>query len=99
MAYYINILTDNNRTGFHICLGDQMVSTTNNLNYSRLVYQEIHESETAAWSRLEELRCYTRMQTERIIRKNNPDWLDLSRRIYQPGAKLRPKVPTLTSFR
>lgn len=86
MKYFIHFLTDNNRKNILIKV-DATDNTTQEshldlsnkrqVSCSRLVYQEIHETENAAIKRLEELNEYTRMQLERLIRSSNPNWVNL----------------------
>lgn len=122
MKYYIHIYTDNNRQKLQISISPIISGIESQHNIAgeqtrctRLVYQEIHETENAATLRIKELDDYTRMQLERLIRRANPNWNNLfstgnnrsnqlkesisSQRLYHPGAKLRPNVPNLTSLR
>lgn len=101
MAFYISIHTDNNRNQLHVI---SMQAQNRALGSGRLVYQEIHENWQTASFRLRELQGYTRMQLERVIRRSNPNWLNLDLHpnlaaVYQPGAKFSPNVPNRTSFR
>lgn len=71
---------------------------------SRLVYFEKFSSEELALGRFNQLSEYTRPQKERLIRSVNPNWTDLAISLkpefsYHPGAKFKPNVPNLTSFR
>lgn len=73
----------------------------------RLVHLESFNSRENAQVRQQEIRKYTRMQLERLIRKNNPNWNDLKYRLsdhpearhYHPGEKFTPNVPNRMSFR
>lgn len=101
MAHYIYIHTDNNRIHLHV---GATPGSAGAYGQRRLVYLEIHETEAAAAARLCELRHYTRMQLERLVRRSNPNWLNLELRqhrvpYYHPGAKLSPNVPNRTSLR
>lgn len=102
MKYYILILTDNNRNSLNVSMlyEDEICGV---VGRQRLIYQEIHESLDAAKTRLQELQGYTRMQKERIIRRSNPNWVNLIRpslkNAYHPGVKFSPNVPNLTSLR
>lgn len=99
MAHYIRIYTDSNRLQLRIKYHENDFQKTEGL---RLVYEEIHESEKAATARTAELKSFTRMQLERAIRRNNPNWLNLELRKrgdYHPGAKFNPKVPNCMSLR
>ena len=106
MKYFILISTDNNRNTLNISvLEDQRFynDLPANVRKYRLIYREVHESYDAAMARYKELQAYTRMQKERIIRKSNPNWVDLLhqplRNNYHPGVKFNPKVPKLMSLR
>lgn len=121
MKYYIQIFTDNNRQKLQVSIKPNidLINHNNEIGQhpscTRLVYQEIHETEKTAAQRMNELDGYTRMQLERLIRRSNPNWNNLflkenvrfnqlkdsisSLRHYHPGAKLRPNVPNLTSLR
>lgn len=100
MAHYIYIYTDNNRTTLTVETEENQVHTPSS---GRLVYREIHETAKTASFRMNELKTYTRMQLERIVRRANPNWLNLAvmdrARVYQPGAKFNPNVPKRTSLR
>lgn len=43
--------------------------------FSRIVYMEEFENFETAQRRRTEINMYTKMQKERLIRKNNPNWL------------------------
>jgi len=81
MNTHIYILTDSNRTCLHVV---ELPDTTGDTipdplsNASRVVYQESLTSEESARKRFEELSRYTRMQKERLIRKHNPNWMNLN---------------------
>src|SRR5690606_42043371 len=89
MNNYIYILTDSNRSCLHIGMAqdlDRAIRTYKTMTgiffdsrpqVSRLVYYETCLSEEAALRRFSELSRYTRMQKERLIRKHNPNWVDL----------------------
>lgn len=91
MKYYILILTDNNRNTLNVSMLNEN-EIYGVVGRQRLIYQEIHESLGAAKSRLQELQGYTRMQKERIIRRSNPNWVNLMRpslkNAYHPGVKI-----------
>lgn len=44
---------------------------------TRVVYEETFATESMANKKLLELKTFTRMQRERLIRKQNPNWLNL----------------------
>ncbi len=89
MNNYIYILTDSNRNCLHVGMTDdleQAAKTYQQFNglffdgrsiASRLVYYEMFSSNADALRRFNEVSRYTRMQKERLIRKRNPNWLDL----------------------
>ncbi|SEL04297.1 GIY-YIG nuclease family protein [Parapedobacter koreensis] len=89
MNNYIYILTDCNRTCLHVGMTHDLnkaiktYKETPGLFFdacskvSRLVYHEALASEEAALCRFNEISTYTRMQKERLIRKYNPNWVDL----------------------
>jgi Predicted endonuclease containing a URI domain len=90
MNTFVYILTDCNRTCLHVGLSSDLNKAINSAKclsgfflsgcskVSRLVYQESLPSEEMALRRFQELSGYTRMQKERLIRKYNPNWIDLS---------------------
>ena len=92
MNTYIYILTDSNRNCLHVGMTDdlqQAAKTYRTLNglffdaasrASRLVYHEAFSDEAEALRRFKELSRYTRMQKERLIRRRNPNWLNLTDR-------------------
>ncbi len=91
MNNYVYILTDSNRNCLHVGMTDdlqQAASTHRELKgffsdvcsgMSRLVYYEMLPGSAEAVRRFNEVSRYTRMQKERLIRRRNPNWLDLSR--------------------
>ncbi|PPL00309.1 putative endonuclease [Parapedobacter indicus] len=90
MKTYIYILTDCNRTYLHVGMTNDLNEATDAYKslsgffvdscskVSRIVYQELLPSEEMALKRFQELSQYTRMQKERLIRKHNPNWINLS---------------------
>lgn len=90
MNTYVYILTDCNRTCLHVGMADDLneaVNTPKRLSdflvdscakVSRIVYHESLPSREMALKRFQELSRYTRMQKERLIRKHNPNWINLS---------------------
>lgn len=89
MNTYIYIVTDSNRNCLHVGMTDDLQQaaktyrTLNDLFFnaasraSRLVYHEAFSDEAEALRRFKELSRYTRMQKERLIRRRNPNWLNL----------------------
>ncbi len=89
MNNYIYILTDSNRSCLHVGMTDDLQKAAKTYrelrglffdaapHVSRLVYHETCPTEGDALRRFKELSCYTRMQKERLIRRHNPNWLDL----------------------
>ena len=80
-----------------IFFGSRVVTT-------RLIYFEEYSSEELALARFNQMCTFTRPQKENLIRSANPNWTDLAIAFalepsYHPGAKFRPNVPNLTSFR
>ena len=90
MSTYVYILTDSNRKNLHVGITTELIHAvaahrelTTLLSgtlpvASRLIYHEAHASQTAALARFNELNRYTRMQKERLIRRQNPNWINLS---------------------
>lgn len=101
MSNHIYILTDSNRQCLHVGTTQDLQETTKTYKelyglffdagskIFRLVYQESYPTADAATKRFEELKCYTRTQKERLIRKNNPNWVDLS--LVRPLKIFKPK--------
>ena len=98
MTYYIHIHTDSNRNYLHVGMTDNLQRATG--TYSklgqifsgewstgtpRLVYYEAYASSEEAVHRFNEVSRYTRMQKERLIRRRNPNWLDLAIRALPLG--------------
>lgn len=87
--YKIIIMTDNNRRLLEIMLTDDLLSTVQHLYQSnrslsnsfvslnRIVYVESFASKSEAEKRLSVIRSYPRIFCERLIRKSNPNWLNL----------------------
>ncbi|WP_140939659.1 GIY-YIG nuclease family protein [Sphingobacterium lumbrici] len=48
--------------------------------FNRIVYSEESPSFEAAQKRVDEIKHFTRMQKERLIRKHNPNWLNIIQR-------------------
>lgn len=113
MKYTVLILTDNNRQKLEACMmpvwntqavqNGKHASLNTDIPEGRIIYMELYPSWEEAQGRLEAIRSFTRMQTERLVRRKNPNWVNLIRSAissdYQPGVKLRPNVPKLTSLR
>ena len=91
MNKYIYILTDSNRDYLHVGMtGDLQQALTTYDKFSgmfvdgrpshtsRLVYYEICSGADEALRRFNEVSRYTRMQKERLIRRYNPNWLNLT---------------------
>ncbi len=104
MKKHLYILTDSNRICLHVGLTDDLnsaINTYKNLSdlffdscskVSRLVYRESFFSEEAALKRFQELSKFTRMQKERLIRRYNPNWIDLGLR--RLNGNLGSQMPT-----
>lgn len=109
MGKYIYILTDRNRACLHVGMTDNLNNAINTYRempglffdacskVSRLVYHESGLSEEAAIRRFKELSNYTRMQKERLIRRYNPDWVDLGLikplTVFKPSMSTCPRTP------
>ena len=90
MSTYVYILTDCNRTCLHVGMTNDLNEAANTYQslsgffvdscskVSRIVYHESIPSEEMAHKRFQELSRYTRMQKERLIRRDNPNWINLS---------------------
>lgn len=107
MNTYIYILTDCNRTCLHVGMSGDLTKAINSYKslsgfcfdarskITRLVYHESLPTEETALTRFQEVSKYTRMQKERLIRRYNPDWVDLGTRLPNDLSLL----PTITPFR
>lgn len=90
MNHYVYILTDSNRACLHIGLTDDLenaITVCKNMpdlffgecsKASRLVYYETLHTEEEAVNRFRMVSAYTRMQKEKLIRKYNPNWVNIS---------------------
>lgn len=108
MNTYIYILTDCNRNCLHVGLSDDLNKVINSYEclsgfcsdagskVSRLVYHESLPTEEMALKRFQELSKFTRMQKERLIRRYNPNWIDLGSRMSNGSLSM---LPTITPFR
>lgn len=89
-THHIYILTDSNRLYLEVgYCGDvhhkmmeiyqsNSVLFSNTPKFSRMVFSEEYPSYESAQERIIELCTYTRMQKERLIRKSNPNWLNVA---------------------
>ena len=87
--YKIVILTDSNRRYLEVLMTNNLLDVLHHIsvaqqtqmnlttNLSRIVYEETYATESGAVDRLKELQTYTRMQRERLVRRQNPNWLNL----------------------
>lgn len=87
--FIVYIVTDNNRRYFEIDFTSNMFSTVMELqqansfilqrgpHLNRIIYSEAFSKLACAKKRMNELQNFTRMQIERVIRKNNPNWNNL----------------------
>ncbi|WP_343559935.1 hypothetical protein [Sphingobacterium sp.] len=87
--FIVYILTDNNRRYFEIDFTSNIFSTVMELqqannfilqqgpHLNRIIYSEEFSQLAYAKKRMSELQNFTRMQIERVIRKNNPNWNNL----------------------
>lgn len=90
MKQFIYILTNNNRNSFQIGLTQDLGHTMHYYKEqyqhyfdrakaaSRLVYVEEFDSPEQATEKLAAMTAFTQPQKERLIRKGNPNWTDLS---------------------
>jgi len=97
MNNYIYILTDTNRNCLHVGMTDGIHQAAKSYRQlhglffdgrsmtSRLVYYEMFPCNADALRRFNEVSRYTRMQKERLIRRRNPNWLDLGVRSVSAG--------------
>ena len=87
--YTIVILTDSNRRYLEVVITNDLSGVLQHISISqqtkmnlttqltRVVYEENYATEKHATERLKELNTYTRMQRERLVRRQNPNWLNL----------------------
>ncbi|MBE8712338.1 GIY-YIG nuclease family protein [Sphingobacterium hungaricum] len=85
----VYIVTDSNRKFLEIGTSTNLSQTIFELqnhnktlfsafgNLNRVVFSEEFSNPFLAEKKVSELRNYTRMQIERLIRKTNPNWLNL----------------------
>lgn len=87
--YIVYIITDANRIYLHadVCQDlsiklYELQNATSTLflsgpKYTRIIHTEEFEHKDDAERRASELNSFTRMQKEKLIRKNNPNWLSI----------------------
>ncbi|SRR5690606_36624151 len=87
--HIIYIITDSNRTYLEIGYCNDLnvklqeirdsssILFSNNIKLNSIVYTECFDSYEKAASRKTQLRQFTRMQREKLIRLKNPNWLNL----------------------
>lgn len=87
--YRILILTDSNRNFLEVVLSDNLLGTIQDIytshqalfttthHLTRIVYEESFSSAELANKRLRELKSSPKMLRERLIRRHNPNWLNL----------------------
>src|SRR5690554_5433050 len=90
MKQFIYILTNNNRNSFQIGLTHDLNHTMHHYKEqyqhyydrakaaARLVYVEEFDSAEQATAKLVSMSAFTQPQKEKLIRKSNPNWTDLS---------------------
>ncbi len=90
MKKYVFIITDRNRGTLHVGMSTNLIETMNfyrqipDLSFNasqkltRLVYFEELNSESDVEQRFQLINKFTRMQKERLIRKVNTNWIDLT---------------------
>lgn len=88
-SYTLYIITDSNRHFLNVDITSDFTLTANEIRSSsniffpngphltRIVYMEKFESKEKAEKRLLELRHFTFMQKEKLIRKQNTNWKNL----------------------
>ncbi|MBL1409101.1 GIY-YIG nuclease family protein [Sphingobacterium faecale] len=88
--HLIYIATDPNRAYVEAAYTQDLIAQSANLQFhslrhtgklpkfNRIVHVEEFTSFESAQKRLMELTHFTRMQKERLIRKHNPNWLNIS---------------------
>lgn len=88
-AYRILILTDSNRNVLEVVMTDDILHTIQDIYVShqtlfsttqhltRIVYEESFGSKQKAYNRYTELKTYPKMLRERLVRRHNPNWLNL----------------------
>jgi putative endonuclease len=88
--HHIYIATDPNRTYVEAGYTQDLISQSANIQFqsshsmgklakfNRIVHLEEFASFDNAQKRLIELSQFTRMQKERLIRKHNPNWLNIN---------------------
>lgn len=106
-VFYVYVLTDCNRTQFRtgVCsdLGQflnlivqarMLAPTCGEPAVDKLVYLQANVPVKKAEKRVNEIMTYTRMQKDRLIRMNNPDWKDLRPAL----AKILQEAPSAQAF-
>ena len=87
--YYTYLVTDSNRTTLLPILGSEdpahtKINSTQHHSIPegyRIVLLEQHSNQQEAQRRLVELSGMTQLVRERLIRKNNPNWLSITRQL------------------
>jgi putative endonuclease len=105
MQHTLYILTDCNRKTLHMGITDDMSNEMQRMKEwyglfvdprsipTRLVYQSHFSTEAAALEQYKLYQSYTRMQSEKLIRKQNPNWQDLLGK----GEGMRQAIPRVSS--
>lgn len=87
--FRIIMMTDSNRNFLEVILTDNLLYTIQDIysahqtifnttyRLTRIVYEESFVSEAAAKRRLSELQSYPKTFRERLVRRRNPNWLNL----------------------
>ncbi len=90
MKKFVYVVTDRNRSSMHVGMSADLNKTLefykqmpnlffdNGQQLTRLVYFEEFRSEAQALGRFKIVSHFTRVQKERLVRKCNPDWIDLT---------------------
>ena len=90
MKSFLYFLTDKNRSIIHVDSSSDLLRTISAIHQSknlffeplsqanRLVYFEEYTNEAHLFERQKQVKKFTKAQKEKLIRKLNPDWIDLS---------------------
>lgn len=90
-TYKVLVITDPNRKALRIYFTENIAELLKSLKTKedlfksmesvqgnfRIVYQEVFGNNLMALARYESMKNFTRMQLEKLVRKNNPNWLSL----------------------
>lgn len=107
-SVYVYFTTDVNRTRIEVAFTESLLILAKNINNTslsrfnlpgakqRVVYYEKYAQIESASQRVRELSFMTKTQKEKLIRRQNANWTDLSQRIMmEAGIGLEQKNPAL----